>query len=49
MTVGYLADACALIVFLAAPDPDRTMPKAASIMRTAEIRVSPITVWEITC
>ena len=48
MTAGYLADARALIVFLAAPDPDRTMPKAASIMRTAEIRVSPITVWEIT-
>ena len=48
MTVGYLADACALIVFLATPDPDRTMPNSASLMRTAEIRVSPITVWEIT-
>lgn len=48
MTVGYLADACALIVFPAAPDPDRTMPNAAAIMRAAEIRVSPITVWEIT-
>lgn len=48
MTVGYLADACALIVFLATGDADRTMPKAAPIMRTAEIHVSPITVWEIT-
>ena len=24
------------------------MPRAVSLMRTAEIRVSPITVWEIT-
>ena len=48
MTVGNLADACALIVFLATPDPDRTMPQAASLMRTAEIRVSPIIIWEIT-
>ena len=48
MTVGYLADACALIVFLTSPDADRTMPNAARIMRTSEIRVSPITVWEIT-
>ena len=48
MTVGYLADACALIVFLAAADPDRAMPHAAPIMRMEEIRVSPLTVWEIT-
>ncbi len=48
MSVGYLADACALIVFLAMPDPDREMPRAAPVMRAAEIRVSPVTVWEIT-
>ncbi len=48
MTAGYLADACALIVFLADPDADRVMPNAARHMRGDEIRVSPITVWEIT-
>ena len=48
MTVGYLADACALIVFLASPNADRIMPNAARIMRSEDIRVSPITVWEIT-
>ena len=44
----YLADACALIVFLAEPNPDSIMPRAAPIMRTQAIAVSPITVWEIT-
>ncbi|MGE0226434.1 MAG: type II toxin-antitoxin system VapC family toxin [Acetobacteraceae bacterium] len=48
MTAGYLADACALIVFLACRDADRIMPRAAALMRSQEIRVSPITVWEIT-
>jgi PIN domain nuclease of toxin-antitoxin system len=37
-----------LIVFLASPDPERTMPSAAPIMRTEEILVSAITVWAIT-
>jgi PIN domain nuclease of toxin-antitoxin system len=45
---GYLADACALIVFLAAADPDRDMPRAAAIMRHRDVLVSPISVWEIT-
>ena len=48
MSAGYLADACALIVFLASPNPDREMPRAAPIMRTETIFVSAITVWEIT-
>jgi PIN domain nuclease of toxin-antitoxin system len=48
MSAGYLADACALIVFLASPDPERAMPRAAPIMRNNDIRVSAITVWEIT-
>lgn len=48
MTAAYLADACALIVFLADPNADRVMPNAARYMRADEIRVSPITVWEIT-
>jgi len=48
VTVAYLADACALIVFLADPDADRVMPNAARHMRADEVRISPITVWEIT-
>ena len=48
MTGGFLADACALIVFLADPNADRVMPHAARLMRESEVRVSPITVWEIT-
>ena len=48
MTTGYLADACALIVFLAAEDPERVMPNAAPIMRGGDVQVSPVTVWEIT-
>jgi PIN domain nuclease of toxin-antitoxin system len=48
VSAGYLADACALIVFLSSSDPERTMPSAATIMRTEEILVSAITVWEIT-
>jgi hypothetical protein len=35
MTTAYLADARALIVFLAAEDPERLMPNAAPIMRGA--------------
>ena len=48
MSAGYLADACALIVFLADPNAARIMPNAEPIMRREEIRVSSITVWEIT-
>jgi PIN domain nuclease of toxin-antitoxin system len=48
MNQGYMADACALIVFLASPDAHRVMPRAADVMRRSEIRVSPITLWEIT-
>ncbi len=43
----YLADACALIVFLATENPERLMPNAARIMREAQIVVLPITIWEI--
>ena len=43
----YLADACALIVFLGSPAADTIMPNAAPVMRTAEIAVLSITVWEI--
>lgn len=46
--MNYLADACALIVFLGRPEPDRIMPAASRVMREAEVRVSPVTVWEIT-
>lgn len=48
MTDGFIADASALIVFLACRDPERIMPNAAPLMRRETIRVSPITVWEIT-
>jgi PIN domain nuclease of toxin-antitoxin system len=48
MSAGYLADACALIVFLASDDPERVMPRAAPIMRNEDIFVSAISVWEIT-
>jgi len=48
MSAGYLADACALIVFLSSPDPRRTMPRAAPLMERSRIHVSAITVWEIT-
>lgn len=48
LSTGYLADACALIVFMAMPDPERLMPRATAIMRTADVLVAGITVWEIT-
>lgn len=48
MSAGYLADACALIVFFAAADPEKVMPRAAVLMRNEDILVSAITVWEIT-
>ncbi len=45
MSVGYIADACALIPFLAR----HPMPRAVvEIMQNAEAAVSPVTVWEIT-
>ncbi|HUB44049.1 MAG TPA: type II toxin-antitoxin system VapC family toxin [Acetobacteraceae bacterium] len=45
---GYIADACALITYFALPDPYGTMPSAAPILRSQPVRVSPITIWEIT-
>ncbi|MBV9249293.1 MAG: type II toxin-antitoxin system VapC family toxin [Acetobacteraceae bacterium] len=48
MTAGYLADACALIVFFSSREADRLMPRGTEIMRRERVRVSPITVWEIT-
>ncbi len=44
----YLADACALIVFLSDPDSDQTMPGGARVMRSSDVFILPITVWEIT-
>jgi hypothetical protein len=37
VTTGDLADACALIVFLAAEDPERQMPNAAPFMRGGDV------------
>jgi PIN domain nuclease of toxin-antitoxin system len=48
VSAGYLADACALIVFLSSRTADRIMPAAARILRTEPVMVSSITVWEIT-
>lgn len=48
MSAGFLADACALIVFLTSPDAGRDMPRAAPIMHSEDVFVSAITVWEIT-
>ncbi|HEY1932117.1 MAG TPA: type II toxin-antitoxin system VapC family toxin [Acetobacteraceae bacterium] len=45
---GYIADACALIAFFGSQDAYRLMPHAAPIMASQPVRVSPITVWEIT-
>jgi PIN domain nuclease of toxin-antitoxin system len=44
----YLADACALIVYLGDPSAPQIMTRSAAIMRSTAVRVSPITVWEIT-
>lgn len=44
----FLADACALIVFLGSADPNRDMPAGASIMRHETVGVLATTVWEIT-
>jgi PIN domain nuclease of toxin-antitoxin system len=44
----YLADACALIVYLGDPSAPQIMTRSAAVMRSAAVRVSPITVWEIT-
>ncbi len=48
MSKGYLADACALIVFFGSATPEQIMPRAAPLMRSMEIRISPVTIWEIT-
>jgi len=45
---GYIADACALIAFFVLADPYSAMPSAAPILRSQPVRVSPITIWEIT-
>ncbi len=45
MSEAYLADSCAVIVFLA----DQPMsPRMRAIMQEADVAVSAITVWEIT-
>ena len=45
----YLADACALIVYLSEPAPARIMSsRAVETLKSGEVVVSPITVWEIT-
>ncbi len=43
----YLADACAVIVFFASHQPDDAMPTAAHIMRSGQVGVLAVTVWEI--
>ena len=45
MTSPYLADACALITFMAGAD---LSPDTLRLMSDGEIAVSSITVWEIT-
>ncbi len=45
MTDGYLADACALIVFYAGGPMS---PVVQEVMRDGDVAVSSITVWEIT-
>jgi PIN domain nuclease of toxin-antitoxin system len=44
----FLADACALIVFMSDPLAMRVMPQSFSVMRNELVSVSPITIWEIT-
>jgi PIN domain nuclease of toxin-antitoxin system len=44
----YVADACALIVFLTDPLASRFIPVGTQLMRDEVVGVSPITVWEIT-
>jgi len=44
---GYLADACALIVFHAAGARGMSA-EAVSVLRGADVAVSAITIWEIT-
>ena len=49
MTVTHLADACALIVYLSEPDPERVLSReSVALLRQGAAGVSPITVWEIT-
>ena len=49
MTVTHLADACALIVYLAEPDPERILSRdSVALLRQGQAGVSPVTVWEIT-
>lgn len=43
----FLADACALIVFLTDPLAERVMPNSFAAMRGEAVSVSPITIWEI--
>jgi PIN domain nuclease of toxin-antitoxin system len=44
----FIADACALIVFLTDPLAAIAMPDSFSVMCNDVVAVSPITVWEIT-
>lgn len=45
MTSGYVADACAVIGFLAA---EKLSPRVISIIANADAAISPVTVWEMT-
>lgn len=42
-----IADACALIVFFQHPDPASEMPNALPHMKSGEVHVPPMVVWEI--
>lgn len=44
----YLADACALIVFLGQDEPAHVMPAGAQVMLRENVCVLSITFWEIT-
>lgn len=46
MTLGFVADACALVDFLL--EPLGSMTAAGNAAMSGEVAVSPITVWELT-
>ena len=45
--MSAIADSCALVVFLSDPDAEARMPNAFPYMRSKEVYVPPMVVWEI--
>jgi len=45
--VSAIADSCALVVFLSDPDARARMPNAFPYMKSKEVYVPPMVVWEI--